>query len=68
MLSGEIVSGGDGNPMAIVFSCFLPAALWMIAEERNRDALEISALTSRVDQLEEAQRPALGHANEEKRP
>lgn len=49
MLGGEIVSGGAGNPMALVFYCFLPAALWMIAQE-------INGLKARVDQLEEARR------------
>jgi hypothetical protein len=44
--------------MSLVFYCFLPAALWMIALEQQRDAREIAALKARVDQLEET-RPAL---------
>lgn len=54
MLGGEIVSGGSGNPMAAVFYCFLPVALWMIAQMQNRDAQEIRELKARVDRLEEA--------------
>lgn len=54
MLGGEIGSGGSGNPMAAVFYCSLPVALWMIAEEQKRDAREIRGLKARVDQLEEA--------------
>lgn len=56
MLGGEIVSGGARNPMMLVFYCFLPAALWMMAQERKRDAQEIRGLKARVDQLEEAGR------------
>ena len=58
MLGGEIVSGGAGNPMSVVFYCFLPAALWMIAREQKRDAQEIDGLKARIDQLEEARRAA----------
>lgn len=54
MLGGEIVSGGPQNPMAVVFYSSLPAALWMISQDRKRDAQEISELKARVDQLEEA--------------
>ena len=54
MLGGEIVSGASQNPMAIAFYSFLPAALWMISQERKRDAEKISELKARVDQLEEA--------------
>lgn len=54
MLGGETVFGGSRNPMAVVFYSFLPAALWMICQERKRDAQEISGLKARVDQLEEA--------------
>lgn len=54
MLGGEIVCGGSQNPMAGVFYSFLPAALWMISQERKRDAQEISELKARVDHLEEA--------------
>jgi len=58
MLGGEPLAGEVGNPMALVFYCFLPAALWMIALEQQRDAREIAALKARVDQLEQT-RPAL---------
>ena len=54
MLGGEIVSGASQNPMAFAFYSFLPAALWMISQERKRNAQEISELKARVDQLEEA--------------
>ena len=54
MLGGEIVSGSARNPMALVFYCFLPVALWMIAEEWKRVAQELSGLKARVDQLEKA--------------
>ena len=58
MLGGEIVSGASQNPMAIAFYSFLPAALWMISQERKRDAEKISELKARVDQLEEARSAA----------
>ena len=58
MLGGEIVSGASENPMAIAFYSFLPAALWMISQERKRDAQKISELKARVDQLEEARSAA----------
>ena len=58
MLGGEIVSGASQNPMAIAFYSFLPAALWMISQERKRDAQKISELKARVDQLEEARSAA----------
>ena len=58
MLGGEIVSGASENPMAIAFYSFLPAALWMISQERKRDAEKISELKARVDQLEEARSAA----------
>ncbi len=58
MLGGEIVSGASQNPMAIAFYAFLPAALWMISQERKRDAEKISELKARVDQLEEARSAA----------
>lgn len=54
MLGGDIVSGGRQNPMAVVFYCFLPAVLWMIAAEQKRASQAISALQARVDQLEES--------------
>lgn len=54
MLGGDIVSGGLQNPMAVVFYCFLPAVLWMIAAEQKRASQAISALQARVDQLEES--------------
>jgi len=58
MLGGEIVSGGPRNPMALVFYCFLPAALWMISHDRNRAARELERLNARVAQLEDARRGA----------
>jgi hypothetical protein len=58
MLGGEIVSGASQNPMAIAFYSFLPAALWMISQERKRDAEKISELKARVDELEEARSAA----------
>ena len=58
MLGGEIVSGASQNPMAIAFYSFLPAALWMISQERKRDAQKISELKARVDQLEEGRSAA----------
>jgi len=58
MLGGELLAGEVGNPITLVFYCFLPAALWMIALEQQRDARKIAVLKVRVDQLEEA-RPAL---------
>lgn len=58
MLGGEIVSGAYQNPMAIAFYSFLPAALWMISQERKRDAQTIIELKARVDQLEEARSAA----------
>ena len=58
MLGGEIVSGASQIPMAIAFYSFLPAALWMISQERKRDAEKISELKARVDQLEEARSAA----------
>ena len=58
MLAGEIVSGASQNPMAIAFYSFLPAALWMISQERKRDAEKISELKARVDELEEARSAA----------
>jgi len=56
MLGGDIVSGGRLNPMAVVFYCFLPAALWMMANEQKRNAQAISDLNARIDQLEESLR------------
>lgn len=56
MLGGDIFSGGRQNPMAVVFYCFLPAVLWMIAGEQNRTAQAINPLKARVDQLEESLR------------
>lgn len=56
MLGGDIVSGGRQNPMAVVFYCFLPAVLWMIANEQKRAAQSISGLKGRIDQLEESLR------------
>ena len=58
MLGGEIVSGASQNPMAIAFYSFLPAALWMISQERKRNAEKISELKARVDELEEARSAA----------
>jgi hypothetical protein len=58
MLGGELLAGEAGNPMSLVFYCFLPVALWMVAQEQKRDTREIAVLKARVDQLEEA-RPAL---------
>lgn len=58
MVGGEIVSRGSQNPMAVVFYSFLPAALWMIAQEQKRNAQEISELKARVDQIEEARSPS----------
>jgi len=37
MLSGEIASGTK-NPMSLVFYCFIPAVLWMIANDHKRKA------------------------------
>lgn len=54
MLGGDMVSGGRQNPMALVFYCFLPAVLWMIADEQKRAAQTISRLKARIDQLEES--------------
>ncbi len=54
MLGGDMVSGGRQNPMALVFYCFLPAVLWMIADEQKRAAQAISGLKARIDQLEES--------------
>lgn len=56
MLGGEIVSGDAWNPMALVFYCFLPAALWMISRDQKRDAGAIDGLRARIDDLERAQR------------
>lgn len=49
-----MISGGSQNPMALVFSCFLPAALWTTAQQQTRDAQEIHRLKARIDQLEKA--------------
>ena len=57
MLGGEVVSTGCPNPMALVFYCFLPAALWMMANEQRRDARAIDELTARLDQLEKSRQP-----------
>jgi hypothetical protein len=61
MLGGDIVSGGRQNPMALVFYCFLPAVLWMIANEQKRAAQVISGLNARLDQLEESLRSSASH-------
>lgn len=58
MLGGELVSGGPRNPMALVFYCFLPAALWMIAHDQRRYARELNRLSARVAQLEDT-RPSV---------
>lgn len=52
MLGGEIAAGGPSNPLALPFYCFLPAALWMIANDAKRDARAIAALEARIDRLE----------------
>jgi len=52
MLGGEIAAAGSTNPMALVFYCFLPAALWMIAADAKRSARTIADLEARIDRLE----------------
>ena len=54
MMGCEIVSGETGNPMSLVFYCFLPAALWMITQEQKHDAQKVYGLKDRIDQLEKA--------------
>lgn len=49
---GAMVFSGGGNPMAIVFYCFLPVPLWMIADKQKRDALAIAELEARIERLE----------------
>jgi len=49
---GEVVFSGGGNPMAIVFYCFLPVPLWMIADKQKRDAMAIAELEARIGELE----------------
>jgi hypothetical protein len=51
MLSGEIASGTK-NPMSLVFYCFIPAVLWMIANDHKRKAKLMIDIKARVDQLE----------------
>lgn len=55
MLGGELVSGSK-NPMSLVFYCFLPAVIWMIANGQNRNAEVIAELKTQVDRLEESPR------------
>ena len=58
MVVGETVSGGGYNPMSVVFYCFLPAVLWMIVNDQNRDKEAITELRGRIDRVEEAVRVA----------
>ncbi|MFM8891504.1 MAG: hypothetical protein ACKOTB_07755 [Planctomycetia bacterium] len=53
MMVGETVSGGGGNPLSVGFYCFLPAALWMIVNDQNRDKEAIAELRTRIRRLEE---------------
>ncbi|MFM7151443.1 MAG: hypothetical protein ACKO23_16525 [Gemmataceae bacterium] len=57
MLGGEGVTNGCQNPMALVFYCFLPVVLWMMANEQKRNVQAISELNARLDQLEKSRQP-----------
>jgi len=54
MLGGEIFTGGPQNPMTLVFYCFLPVTLWMLAQVQSRDKQEIARLRAHVHRLQEA--------------
>ena len=58
MLVGEAVSREAGNPLSLIFYCFLPAVLWMIVNDQNRDKEAIAELRGRIDRVEEAARVA----------
>jgi len=51
MLIGDLLCGGFSNPVALVFYSFLPAVLWMMANEQCRDRQAIRDLGNRLDQL-----------------
>lgn len=61
MLGGDLLSGTTRNPMALVFYCFLPVALWMIVDEQKRSTRTIASLEARMARLEESRRTPVLH-------
>lgn len=59
MLVGEI-AGGGWNPVSVVFYSFLPAVLWMMADQQKRDARAITDLQARIAQLQESRQGSPG--------
>jgi len=56
MWAGDLAAGGSSNPLALVFYSFLPAALWMIAADGQRNERTIADLEARLDRLEGSRR------------
>ncbi len=52
MVAGEIFSGDTQNPASLVFYSFLPAVLWMLANQQRRNASEIRNLRARLDLMD----------------
>ncbi len=52
MVAGEIFSGDTQNPASLVFYSFLPAVLWMLANQQRRNATEIRNLRARLDLMD----------------
>lgn len=60
MMAGELYSGDTQNPASLVFYSFLPAVLWMLANQQKRNTTEIRNLRARLDQLDHpGQSPSL---------
>jgi len=52
MVFGEFLPGAVRQASTLVFYTSLPAVLWMIINERKRDAGTIDALRARIERLE----------------
>ena len=52
MVFGGVLQGAVQQTIGLVFYTFLPVVLWMIIDERKRDAGTIDVLRARIDRLE----------------